>query len=629
MNKNRYKKHSLFSKILMVILGLSIPVAAFLVLNGIAKSIQPVPLMLGEKEDVPVETYIDPDQTYYLTGDIECYPKMIISPNNFDYYEENKTTIHSLGDVRSEECKKGDNYVATLRFYLNIPGNIPYAIRFPGEFCEYILFSNRVTSAYTTTFRSDDPVYPAPRYIEFPFSESGEYEIVLYVITPTNSVNSTKGTILFGSQEHISKICDNDRAATIIHISIMAVVMIFFGINTMAIRRDNILGSFTLLTAAFILRTLMRDYVMIMDIFPHLSYQLGTIFSGLTMPLLLVSLVYYGKCLFPSLFPKYSMRATIVVLMIPFIDALTFNSVFWLNILTEIAYVIPFGICLYVFIKSHLKKYPNSILWGTGVLLLVISGGLDISSSRFPVPVNYTHTISFFAFAILELTILARRYANQYQAEDFYTEELKRTLEEMQASENAFLNAQMKPHFLYNTLNTIADLCVTDSQKAKSMISSLKEYCQLILSIDNVEKTVPLSQEMELVTAYTSIEHERFPSINFYNDFPLRMPTVDMPPLTLQPLIENAIKHGVRKSDKPGVITLRIKDSFDSVTFYVSDNGVGMNEETISKLFEAPKEYQSIGVYNIDKRLKNLYHKGLSVESTVGLGTCISFSVPK
>ena len=61
----------------------------------------------------------------------------------------------------------------------------------------------------------------------------------------------------------------------------------------------------------------------------------------------------------------------------------------------------------------------------------------------------------------------------------------------------------------------------------------------------------------------------------------------------------------------------------------MSDNGVGMDEETMGRLFEQPKENKSIGVYNIDKRLKNLYNSGLEVESTINLGTCISFTVPK
>lgn len=244
-------------------------------------------------------------------------------------------------------------------------------------------------------------------------------------------------------------------------------------------------------------------------------------------------------------------------------------------------------------------------------------------------PAKYTDIIGYLTFCAIEIRTLAKNYARVSSQETFMATELSDKLEAMQASENAFLNAQMKPHFLYNTLNTIADLCVTDPEKAKSLIKSLEEYLKLILSLDNMDETVTLRRELELATAYTDIEKERFPSINFYYDLPMRLPNIMMPPITLQPLIENAIKHGVRKSNKPGVVTLRVVDTPFDVYFYVSDNGVGMTEDIIAKLFEMPKENKSIGIYNIDKRLKNLYKEGLAVESTVGLGTCISFSVPK
>lgn len=102
-----------------------------------------------------------------------------------------------------------------------------------------------------------------------------------------------------------------------------------------------------------------------------------------------------------------------------------------------------------------------------------------------------------------------------------------------------------------------------------------------------------------------------------------------MPPIIIQPLIENAIKHGVRKSDKPGIVTLRVIESEDEVSFYVSDNGSGMSNETIEKLFEIPNGNKSIGIYNINKRLISKYGKGLVVESTIGLGTTVSFSIPR
>ena len=91
------------------------------------------------------------------------------------------------------------------------------------------------------------------------------------------------------------------------------------------------------------------------------------------------------------------------------------------------------------------------------------------------------------------------------------------------------MNAQIKPHFLYNTLNTLTDLCVTDPDKAKGLIDSLTEYLKLILDLDNMEEQVSLERELELARAYTAIEKERFPSIRFYTDYPLKMPKISLP----------------------------------------------------------------------------------------------------
>ena len=188
-----------------------------------------------------------------------------------------------------------------------------------------------------------------------------------------------------------------------------------------------------------------------------------------------------------------------------------------------IACFIAYLFIVIVVIKAHINNYPYSVLFSTAVAVVIAAGLIDYSTRTLPVSGRYVNAFPILVFTLIEMLMLAKRYSSQYEIEQFYTEELNRTLEAMQDSENAFLNAQMKPHFLYNTLNTIADLCVTDSEKAKSLIASLKDYCYMILSIDNVDKTVPLSREMELVTAYTSIEKERFPSINFYTDLPIRM----------------------------------------------------------------------------------------------------------
>ena len=591
--------------------------------------IQPKEFSLGTKDDVPVESYIDPNTTYYLSGQFECYPKVIIAPQNFDNYNEACTVIESLNEIRSEACEYNGNYVATIRFYIKAPTDVPYGIIFPGEYCEYIIFANRQTVSYSTTFRSDTPVYASPKYFELPASETGEYEIIMYIITPVNSEAMTNGTILFGSADKMSSTESTREVISIVLCAVIIATILFSLIQLVAMSREKVLVSFVLFGVATLFRIMFSSDVIVMSFIPNLPYQLGTIIKGLTMPAMLLSLIYHTYCLYPSLFKRNITIFVSILQVLPLINSMTLRTLPVLEILTYISYTCAFTLCYYVFIKACEYRYPYNNLYGVGLALTSVGGLTYVSTKGFAIPAPYMAFYPFVVFTILKFIILAKRYADQKNAEIYYTEELNRTLEAMQASESAFLNAQMKPHFLYNTLNTIADLCVSDPAKAIKLINSLEDYLRLILSIDNMERTVPLSQEMQLVTAYSSIEKERFPSINFYTDLPIRMPRVEIPPLTLQPLIENAIKHGVRKSDRPGAITLRIRDSYDSVTFYVSDNGSGMSEETIAKLFEQPKENKSIGVYNIDKRLKNLYKQGLTVESTIGLGTCVSFSVPK
>lgn len=579
----------------------------------------------AEKQGV---VYINPDTTYYLKGEMDCYPGVFISPEEAKA-ENALMRLEDPEEIRSDACRVDDVYQATLCFHLDLPGGADYALLMPGEFCQYSVYVNGENLYTYASFHTDSYIYPAKAVVELPANKTGEYDILLHVITPVNSTHSTSTAILLGTSDQIHEIYDVTAASSIYMMAVILVTILFTFIQYLSIRHDKTITSFLLLSLAIMVRLAFTGNVIILTYLPELPYQIGIIIRSLTMPLLMLAMINHMYCMFPGLFPK---KITIVVLAleaIPVIDTLTLQKIPGFSIASDIAYVAAFALCYYVIAMAHIRKYEGAILFSIGILVFSVTAVLELVTGSMPVPIMFPEFYPFISFAIMELLILARRYAEQRSHELSVSEELSRTLETMQAQESAFLNAQMKPHFLYNTLNTIADLCVSDPDKAKSLIDTLKDYVRRILAIDNMERTVSLTDEMELVTAYAKIEKERFPSINFYTDLPIRMPRINMPPLTLQPLIENAIKHGVRKSEGPGAITLRLRDSIDSVTFYVSDNGAGMTQETIDKLFEQPKENKSIGVYNIDKRLKNLYGKGLEVTSTVGLGTCVSFTIPK
>ena len=605
-----------------------LPLIAVGSLYFVNKSLQPQTLDSVNGSETVRTSYLDDSIFYEYTGELKAYPGVLL-----DYDEclssSNYVMIDSLESIKAKDFLVDNNYLATVKFDLNLPTNTSYAVWFPSEFCDYRIYLNGRLIKESETYDSKLPMYANGFYVKLSGSVTGEYTLVCDFKSPKSYINNASSAILIGAFSKVAPAFNALENVSIIIITYIIFNIIFMAIQNIAFRKDRRLLSFLVLSFATLLIISVSDGKSILTVFPSLPYQVGCFLEAISSPLFLLALIDFTNNLFPDFLPKRLVLVFAVLLLVPFANALCLGQFPILAYAATFINVVPYAICLYVFALAFENHRKHALSYGLGVLFVESSVLLYFATSSMAIQSHYAYGGGYIVFGITMVSIIAGEYATQTRAEAFYTEELSKQLEAMQASENAFLNAQMKPHFLYNTLNTIADCCVTDSEKAKSLINSLSEYLKLILSLDNMDKTVPLRRELELAEAYTAIEKERFPSINFYTDFPVRLPSIMMPPLTIQPLIENAIKHGVRKSDKPGVVTLRIIEEPDCVEFFVSDNGVGMNQDEINNLFKVPKENKSIGIYNIDKRLKNIYKKGLKVESTQGLGTCVSFKVMK
>ena len=204
---------------------------------------------------------------------------------------------------------------------------------------------------------------------------------------------------------------------------------------------------------------------------------------------------------------------------------------------------------------------------------------------------------------------------------------LKKSVEKAMATEIAFLQAQIKPHFLYNALNTIAAYCETESEKAGELILSLSTYLRGSLSFDNLQDTIPLGQELDLTKAYADIEKARFPNLKVeYN-----VETDDyltLPPLTIQPLVENAIRHGVCKKKAGGTVRINVLADPEGTLILVEDDGIGVEVDQLNKNINQGMCGKHVGLCNIQKRLNKMYGKGLEAESEPGKGTKMKFVIP-
>lgn len=201
-----------------------------------------------------------------------------------------------------------------------------------------------------------------------------------------------------------------------------------------------------------------------------------------------------------------------------------------------------------------------------------------------------------------------------------------------QEAEIKVLQAQISPHFLFNCLSTIVSLTRLDPSKARKLLISLSHFLRHNL-VGTTEKWTTLETELKHVQAYLSIEEARFvDKLRVEYDIDEILLSHNIPPLTLQPIVENAIKHGLKEFERDGVIKISIKEDGRVIRVSVSDNGKGIPEDQIGGLgmqMLASKNGTGVGLYNVNRRLMMMLgdETALAIESSAS-GTVVSFNLP-
>ncbi|MDN5332277.1 MAG: two-component system, LytTR family, sensor histidine kinase LytS [Tepidanaerobacteraceae bacterium] len=190
------------------------------------------------------------------------------------------------------------------------------------------------------------------------------------------------------------------------------------------------------------------------------------------------------------------------------------------------------------------------------------------------------------------------------------------------------LQSQINPHFLFNALNTIISVCRKDPEKARMLLVHLGEFFRK--NLNSGKELVPIEQEIEHVKAYLAIEQARFGD-RLKVVFELEpIEGVMVPPLILQPLVENAVKHGIFPKREGGTVIIRAKNVDGGVELTVADDGVGFDEEIVKELLYKEGPTERIGLFNVNRRLENLYgsQSRLKISSKPMLGTVVKFFIP-
>ena len=184
---------------------------------------------------------------------------------------------------------------------------------------------------------------------------------------------------------------------------------------------------------------------------------------------------------------------------------------------------------------------------------------------------------------------------------------------------NALMLSQINPHFVHNTLSTIAAMCDVSPTQAKYLTIDFSRYLRTNFSSLTNKGKIPFEQELSHVECYLKIERARFRErLNVI--YSIQCKDFEVPPLSVQPIVENAVKHGITKQGGGGTLKISTYDTDTHYIIEVIDDGVGFDTDVIER---------HVGLENVQHRIRSMCRGEVSVKSTVGIGTRVTIEIPK
>lgn len=279
---------------------------------------------------------------------------------------------------------------------------------------------------------------------------------------------------------------------------------------------------------------------------------------------------------------------------------------YWLLILM---WVIEYLLGLYILIRNRKRFSISGLIYlSIFVVVVIVAFLLQILAGDI-----YFISISTSISALLLYIITVTRNTELYHQKEREIDRLKVDI----------MLSQIQPHFLYNSLTVIKHFCRCDPAAAEKAIVDFSAYLRGNMNSLNTNVPVAFTKELEHTKAYLSLEKLRFDdALQIVYD--IKTVGFDLPALTLQPIVENAVRHGIRETeDGRGSVTIATQELDDSFEVTVTDDGCGFDPES------RDDNKPHIGIENVRYRLKNISGGTLSFRSEIGRGTVATISIPK
>ncbi|MCJ8007173.1 sensor histidine kinase [Lederbergia wuyishanensis] len=262
----------------------------------------------------------------------------------------------------------------------------------------------------------------------------------------------------------------------------------------------------------------------------------------------------------------------------------------------------------------------------------------ELSMGRFDlkIEVDSNDEISFLAKTFDKMRININNYLSEIKQKAQLENELQQSKLLLQESQLRSLQSQINPHFLYNTLDILSKKAYLEgSEETSDLLVSVAGL--LRYNLNNLEDSATLFEEVHVLKQYIDIQKARFiDRLQFNMDIDDSCLGIEIPRLTLQPIVENAVIYAIEPEEDGGSITFRAKDEGDWVRIELEDSGPGMTEEKVKQILrvnvkETKGHFTGIGISNVVKRLSLFYDSNdvFDIESKQGSGTKVILKIPK
>lgn len=319
-----------------------------------------------------------------------------------------------------------------------------------------------------------------------------------------------------------------------------------------------------------------------------------------------------------------SLCTSMILLFASIMDIILIYDAWFIWSVMEVFVCLGLLVCLFLEMENLNKE--NALIYSINIFIL-LSYIIDFIAVYFGWWSGTRLSIMFFFFmfagtAILVLKIIPRKLEAVARAKELEAEQ-KILQAKLNESRIAMMMSQIQPHFIYNSLGVIEELCHEEPKKAEMAIGTLAEFLKGNMAVSMSDKIISFRDELNHTKKYLEIEYLRFEE-QLSVVYDIQVDGFYIPALTLQPIVENAVRHGVRKNEEGGTVKISSRENEEYFEILVEDDGPGFQKRD-----ENEQEGTHIGIKNVKERLVRMCNGELEVISEQGKGSCVIIRIKK